>query len=112
MDTDVIIIGGRPVGPQASAGADPKANPLAQATRPKGLQHAFAEARRLQAILDAEPGLSVAELGRREGTSGSRVSQILGLLQLPAAIVATLDVTPQAAPKVGTKQVRAMAGMV
>lgn len=98
--------------PQASAGADPKANPLAQATRPKGLQHAFAEARRLQAILDAEPGLSVAELGRREGISGSRVSQILGLLQLPAAMVNALDVVPEQAPRVGTKQVRAMVGMV
>ncbi len=93
---------------EVSGSADPKANPLAKATRPRGLQHAFAEARRLQAILDAEPGLSVAELGRREGISGSRVSQILGLLQLPAAMVATLDVAPQQAPRVATKQVRAL----
>jgi hypothetical protein len=98
--------------PQASEGADPKGSPLAQATRPKGLQHAFAEARRLQSILDAEPGLSVADLGRREGITGSRVSQMLGLLQLPAAMVATLDVAPEQAPKVATKQVRALVGLM
>jgi hypothetical protein len=47
------------------------------APRGEGFQHLFARARRYQELLDSGEMQSLAEIGRAEGVSGARVSQVL-----------------------------------
>jgi len=62
--------------------------PHARAHLPRrGLSHLFEQARRYQTLLDSGEVRSLEEIGKRDGISGSRVGQVLGLLQLAPDIV-------------------------
>jgi len=79
------VVGGR--GRGRGRGSSPRSR-----VRRKGFQHLFDRARRYQDMLEREPSLSLAEIGRREGCSGARVSQVLLMLQLAPEIIDRVDV--------------------
>lgn len=58
----------------------------------RGLQHLFERARRYHAVLEAGEVRSLEDLGRAEGVTGRRISQILSLLQLAPEIIEAVDV--------------------
>lgn len=78
--------------------------------RGEGFQHVFARARRYQELLDSGEMESRVEIGRAEGVTGARVSQVLLFLHLAPEIVAVLDVPAADVPAgVGVRQVREIA---
>ena len=80
------------------------------APRGEGFQHLFARARRYQALLDSGEMESLVEIGRAEGVSGARVSQVLLFLHLAPEISAVLDVPAGEVPAgVGVKAMREIA---
>ncbi|MFH1465130.1 MAG: hypothetical protein ABIO70_12160 [Pseudomonadota bacterium] len=64
----------------------------------RGLQHLFERARHYRSLLEAEPDLTLKDIGQREGISGARVGQILLLLALAPEIVATVDLPVERLP--------------
>jgi len=58
----------------------------------RGLQHHLERARHYRLLLEAEPALTLREIGTREGISGARVGQRLLLLALAPEIIAAVDV--------------------
>jgi hypothetical protein len=70
-----------------------------EAPRPRGFQHLFDRARRYRAMLDADPALTLGELGAMEGITGVRVGQVLALLHLAPQIIAALDVPVEQVPE-------------
>ena len=70
--------------------------------------HPLRKALRYQALLDKYPYLTKAVLARRLGVSRPRISQIMGLLRLPADVQETLLKTPA----VSERAIRSMARTV
>ena len=70
-----------------------------EAPRPRGFRHLFERARRYRAMLDADPALTLNDLGAMEGITGVRVGQVLALLHLAPQIVAALDVPVEQVPE-------------
>ena len=66
--------------------------------RGKGVQHLFARARRYRQILDSDQAKSLRDLGRQEGVSSARVSQILNVLNLAPEIIDQVDVPAEQLP--------------
>ena len=58
----------------------------AKLTRNKYYINPLKRARRYQALLDADPSLNKSKLAKKLGTSRVRITQILGLLNLPLSI--------------------------
>ncbi len=93
-----------------SGGVYRKGDGPTPAPRGEGFQHLFARARRYQELLDSGEMESLAEIGRAEGVSGARVSQVLLFLHLAWEIVAALDVPAAEVPAgVGVRAVREIA---
>ena len=64
----------------------------------RGLQHYLERARCYRRLLEAEPELTLWEIGAREGISSARVGQRLLLLALAPEIIAAVDVPHQQLP--------------
>ena len=64
----------------------------------RGLQHLFERARRYHALLESGEARSLEDLGRAEGVTGRRISQILRLLQLAPEIIEAVDVPAEELP--------------
>ena len=64
----------------------------------RGLQHHLERARHYRRLLEAEPELTLKEIGAREGISSVRVGQRLLLLALAPEIIAAVDVPHQRLP--------------
>ncbi|MCB9765591.1 MAG: hypothetical protein H6739_37805 [Alphaproteobacteria bacterium] len=78
--------------------------------RRRGLQHLFDQARRWQEALDRGEARSLAEIGRQEGITGSRVAQVVMLLHLHPDIIARMDVPAGERPKgITSRQLRSLA---
>ena len=68
---------------------------------------AFERARRWRDMLEVDERLTLADIGRREGYTSTRVSQLLNLLDLAPEIIEVLDVHQAKLPKgVTVKAVR------
>lgn len=79
-------------------------------TRSRGCQGDLERARRLQKLWDTGAYDSLKALGRDEGVTGARVSQLLNLLHLAPEILAVLDVPEEEVPAGITKsELRAIA---
>lgn len=70
--------------------------------------HPLRKALHYQALLDKDPYLTKAGLARRLGVSRPRISQIMGLLRLPADVQEALLKTPA----VSERAIRSMARTV
>lgn len=78
--------------------------------RSRGFQHDLERARRYQALWDSGAYDSLEDLGRPDGITGNRVSQLMNLLHLAPEILAVLDVSEEQLPGGVRKQdVRAIA---
>ena len=95
---------------QPKAGEGAVADVRKQA-RHRGLAQHLAHARELQALVESGRFSSVRALARHAGLSGTRVSQLLGLLDLHDDIIAAIDVPQEEAPKVTEKELRGIARM-
>jgi len=79
-------------------------------TRSRGCQGDLERARRLQKLWNTGAYDSLKALGRDEGVTGARVSQLLNLLHLAPEILAVLDVPEEEVPAgVMKSEVRAIA---
>jgi|GEM_PF-3665291 len=80
-------------GSQRTAGSRRKARPPR-----RGLQHLFERARRYHAMLESGEAQSLEGVGRIEGITGRRVTQIVSLLQLAPEIIEVVDVPADQLP--------------
>jgi len=81
---------------------NPKDEPSADSDRPRrrrrGLGHHLRRAREFAGQMQADPKLTKADLGQRHGISGSRVGQILTLLQLHPEVQQRIEVLGELFP--------------
>ena len=59
--------------------------------RQSGFVHVLAQARRYQAMLDADGNATQGSIAEAEGVSQQRLSHLLAMLQLPPDIVAAIE---------------------
>jgi hypothetical protein len=80
-------------------GGQPTSGSRRRALPPRrGLQHLFERARRYHAMLESGEARSLEAIGRIEGVTGRRVTQIVSLLQLAPEIIAVVDVPADQLP--------------
>ena len=78
--------------------------------RGRGFQHDLERARRFQDLWDTGAYDSLRELGRVEGITGARVSQLLNLLHLVPEILPVIDVSEEELPSgISKKEMRVIA---
>lgn len=99
------------LGLDAPAPGDEAHRTAAKSARNRGLAAHLARARELQALVESGRFASIRAIGKHEGLSGTRVSQLLGLLDLHPDIVTVIDVPEEEAPKVTEKELRVIARM-
>ncbi len=91
-------------------GEDPPRTAAKQA-RHRGLAVNLAHARELQVLVESGRFSSIRAIGKHQGLSGARVSQLLNLLDLQPDIVAAIDVLPEDGLPVNERELRTVARM-
>ncbi len=79
------------LGLDAPSPGDERPRTAAKGGRNRGLAAHLARARELHALVESGPFGSITAIGRHEGMSGTRVTQLLGLLDLHPEILAAID---------------------
>jgi len=99
------------LGLDAPAPGDEPPRTAAKHARNRGLAAHLARARELQLLVESGRFASISAIGKHEGMSGTRVSQLLGLLDLHPDIIVAIDVPVEEAPGVTEKELRVIARM-
>ena len=97
------------LGMDAPAPGDEPPRTAAKQARHRGLAAHLAHARELQVLVQSGRFSSVRAIGKHQGLSGARVSQLLNLLDLHPDIIAAIDVLPEDAPPVNERELRTVA---
>lgn len=99
------------LGLDAPAPGDEPPRTAAKSARNRGLAAHLARARELHALVESGRFGSITAIGRHEGMSGTRVTQLLGLLDLHPEILAAIEAAGEDELGVKEKELRVIARM-